>query len=241
MLRLAAPRVTGGKTMAPLTDADLGDCRNAIARLLAAYDRLRRAAGGVPRREDFGLEQLRELLGWQFFADWTPPASIVVRLAGTYIDYVLGANVTGVDFFEKYRPEQRSLYARFYAAIADSPCGGYSVRRVVVAGTEAFDYHSIYLPLAPRPGHVPIIGAVAVTGFSRLVEAGAERAPDFQALARLGVFDIGFGPPAGDLAGDLECVDIAAVVGAIEAAGRLSLDRAAREARSLVSRPPTIG
>ena len=209
--------------------------RNPIARLLIAYERL--AAAGLPRREDVGLEQLKDLLGWEFFAEWLAPHSIVVRLSGSHIDYVLGANVTGVNFFDKYRADQRALYSRFYGAIADQPCGGYTVRGVVVGGTERFQYHSIYLPLATRPNYVPIVGAVAITDFARLGSGGkVGGAPDFQALSRLGVFDIGFGMPAGAH----EPVDIAAVAAAIEAAGNTSLDQEALEGRPLIGRPRSM-
>ncbi|MBI3515020.1 MAG: PAS domain-containing protein [Proteobacteria bacterium] len=202
-----------------------------------AYERVRVAVGGVPRREDVGLEQLKDLLGWEFFAEWLAPHSIVVRLSGAHIDYVLGSNVTGVNFFDKYRADQRALYSRFYGAIADHPCGGYTVRGVVVGGTERFQYHSIYLPLATRPNYVPIVGAVAITDFTRLAPAGkVGGAPDFQALSRLGVFDIGFGVPAGGL----ERIDIAAVAAGIEAAGDTTLDQEALEVRPLIGRPRSM-
>lgn len=194
---------------------------------------MRIATGGVPRREDVGLEQLRDLLGWEFFAEWQAPHAIVVRLSGAHIDYVLGANVTGVDFFEKYRPEQKRLYAGFYAAIADHPCGGYTARRVVIGGAERFDYHSVYLPLAARPRYVPIVGAVAVTDFERLGRSQVGGPPDFQELARIGVFDIGFGLPGGDL----EALDIVRIVARIEAAGEAAFDQEAMEARPLIGRP----
>ena len=223
--------------MRPHLHGGLGEARNAIGRLLAAYDGVRVAVGGVPRREDLGLEQLKGLLGWEFFAEWVAPASIVVRLSGAHIDYLLGSNVTGANFFAKYRAEQRAVYSRFYGAIADHPCGGYTARRVIVGGAEAYQYHSIYLPLAPRPRYVPIVGAVAATGFERVAPASTMGGPpDFQALTRLGVFDIGLGPPPKDLAS----IDIAAVVREIDAAGELVLDKLALEARSPIGRPRTL-
>jgi len=210
--------------------------RNALAALLTAYRRAR-PRDGVPRREDLGLEQLKGLLGWEFFAEWVPPESITVRLSGTYIDYVLGTSVTGVDFFDMYRPEQRPAYARFYAAIADTPCGGYSVRQVIVGGDEAFDYHSIYLPLARRERYVPIVGAVWVSQFARVAARRTEgHLPDFRALVRLGLFDLGFGVPAGDF----EPVDIAATFAAIDAKGETMLDRDAVAARPLLGKPATL-
>jgi hypothetical protein len=214
----------------------IGESTNAIARLLAAYGRVRAASGGTPKREDIGLEQLKGLLGWEFFAEWVAPESIIVRLSGTHIDYMLGTNVTRVNFFEKYRPEQRAMYARFYGAIADQPCGGYAVRRVVVGGAEAFDHHSIFLPLAPKPAYVPIVGAVAVTRFERIAKRTArDVAPDFRALTGIGLFDLGDGVPA--IAG-LDTIDIAAVIAAIDATGPLALDQEAHDARSVIGRPP---
>ena len=218
----------------------LGDARNSIGRLLAAYAQAHAASVGVPRREDVGFEQLKSILGWEFFAEWVTPTSIVVRLSGAHIDYVLGRNVTGENFFDKYRPEQRVTYSRFFGAIADHPCGGYSVRRVIVNGAEAFDYHSIYLPLMPRPHYVPIVGAVAVTGFERVAAGPPIQAPpNFQALTRLGVFDIGHGLPD-DVSPGTEPIDIGAVVAAIDATGELVLDKIAHDTRSPVGRPPTI-
>jgi len=213
--------------------------RNPLAALLAAYRRrCPPGATGVPRREDLGLADLVDLLGWEFFAEWVAPDSITVRLSGTHIDYVLGASVTGVNFFDKYHPHDRALYARFYAAIADHPCGGYSVRQVIVGGDESFDYHSIYLPLARREAYVPIVGAVSVAQFERIAARRIEgHQPDFRALVRIGLFDIGFGVPAGDL----ETVDIAAVIAAIEAKGGATLDREALAARPLLGRPPSLG
>ncbi len=211
--------------------------RNAIGRLLAAYARVQARTGGVPRRGDLDFAELKPLLGWEFFAEWVAPDSIVVRLSGSHIDYVLGSNVTGVNFFEKYRPEQRRLYSRFYGAIADHPCGGYSVRRVIVGGAEAYQYHSIYLPLAPRPDYVPIVGAVALTGFQRIAPVSVVGGPpDFQDLSRLGGFDIGAGVPTGDL----ETIDIVRVDAEIDATGDLVLDQAAHDARPLLGRPPTL-
>ena len=211
---------------------------NAIARLLVAYARVRAACGGVPTREAMDLSQLRGLIGWEFFAEWVAPASIVVRLSGAHIDYMLGTNVTRVNFFDKYRPEQRALYAALYGAVADTPCGGYTGRRVVVGGTEVFDYHSIYLPLARKPDYVPIVGAVAISGFERLaVPADGAPAPNFEALDRLGVFDIGYGVPAGPP----DTVDIAAIIAAIDAAGAVTLDSQALATRSsLIGRPPRL-
>jgi len=40
----------------------LGDARNAIGRLLAAYADVRPSSTGLPRREDVGFEQLKPLL-----------------------------------------------------------------------------------------------------------------------------------------------------------------------------------
>jgi hypothetical protein len=213
--------------------------RNTLAALLAAYRRCCPPGGaGVPRREDLTLADLADLLGWEFFAEWVAPDSITVRLSGTHIDYVLGRSVTGVNFFEKYRPHDRALYARFYAAIADHPCGGYTVRQVIVGGDEAYDYHSIYLPLARRASYVPIVGAVWVGQFERVAARRVEgHQPDFRALGRIGLFDIGFGVPAGDL----ETVDIAAVIAAIDAKGGATLDRDALEARPMLGRPPSLG
>lgn len=216
----------------------IGASPNAIARLLVAYERVRAACGGMPTREAMGIEELRGLIGWEFFAEWVAPDSIVVRLSGAHIDYMLGTNVTRVNFFEKYRPEQKALYSKLYGAIADQPCGGYTGRRVVVGGTEVFDYHSIYLPLAPKPDYVPIIGAVAISGFERLeTPADGTMPPNFQALERLGVFDIGHGVPAGPP----ETIDIAAVIAGIDAAGAVTLDQQAHATRSsLIGRPPRL-
>lgn len=215
----------------------IDDSPNAIARLLVAYGRVYAQSGGVPKRERIGLEQLRSLLGWEFFAEWVAPESIVVRLSGTHIDYMLGTNVTGVNFFSKYRPEQRADYGRFYGTIADHPCGGYAVRRIVVGGAEAFDHHSIFLPLAPKPAYVPIVGAVAVTRFERIAKTTARDAvPDFRDRTRIGLFDIGAGlpPPTPPF----EATDIAAVIREIDTLGPPMLDQEAHEARSLIGRPP---
>jgi hypothetical protein len=215
----------------------IGGSPNAIARLLVAYDRVRAACDGTPTREAMGIEQLRGLIGWEFFAEWVAPASIAVRLSGAHIDYMLGTNVTGVNFFDKYRPEQRALYSALYGAIADTPCGGYTVRRVVVGGAEAYRYHSIYLPLAPKPDAVPIVGAVAITGFERIAPSAEDKpAPDFQALEQLGVFDIGHGVPAGPP----DAVDIGAIIAGIDAAGAITLDQQAHATRSPIGRPPRL-
>lgn len=219
-------------------EAAVADSHNALSALLAAY-RLLCPAGsaGVPRREDLGLAQLRRLLGWEFLAEWVAPASITVRLSGTYIDYVLGTSVTGADFFEKYRPEDRSTYSRFYEAIADHPCAGYSVRQVIVGGVEAYDYHSIYLPLARRATYVPIVGAAWVSQFERLAAQRSEgHEPDFRALVRLGLFDIGFGLPNTAF----ETIDIDAVSAAIDAKGGVTLDQDALEARPLLGKPASL-
>jgi hypothetical protein len=216
----------------------LADPRNPLAHLLAAYRRLcPSGASGVPRREDLGLAQLKELLGWEFFAEWVAPESITVRLAGTHIDFVLGTGVTGANFFDKYRPEDRATYSRFYGCIADRPCAGYSVRQVIVGGDEAYDYHSIYLPLARRATYVPIVGAVAITRFARLDAPRRATPPDFSALRHLGLFDIGFGLPASDFT----TVDIAGVIATIDRTGGVTLDRDALEARPLLGRPTTLG
>jgi hypothetical protein len=212
--------------------------RNALAALLAAYRAVCPADGsGVPRRADLGLAELKELLGWEFFAEWVAPASIVVRLSGTHIDYVLGTSVTGADFFEKYRPEDRARYGAFYGAIADHPCGGYTVRQVIVGGAEAYDYHSIYLPLARREAYVPIVGAVWVGQFERIAaERSAGHKPDFRDLVRLGLFDIGFGLPQSDL----DTIDMAAVLRAIDAQRGVAFDSDAVTTRPLLGRPPTV-
>jgi hypothetical protein len=213
--------------------------RNTLAALLAAYRRRRPAgAPGVPRREDLALTDLVDLLGWEFFAEWVAPESITVRLSGTHIDYVLGGSVTGVNFFEKYRPRDRALYSRFYTAIADHPCGGYTERQVIVGGDETYDYHSIYLPLARRATYVPIVGAVSVGPFERIAARRVQgHQPDFRALVRIGLFDIGFGVPAGDL----DTIDIAGVIAAIDATGGATLDSDAIEARPMLGRPPSLG
>jgi hypothetical protein len=214
----------------------IGGSPNAIARLLVAYGRVRAESGGTPAREAIGLEQLKGLLGWEFFAEWVAPESIVVRLSGTHIDYMLGTNVTRENFFEKYRPEQRAMYARFYGAIADQPCGGYAVRRVVVGGAEAFDHHSIFLPLAPKANYVPIVGAVAVARFERIArDTRRDVPPDFRELTGIGLFDLGDGVPALD---GLEAIDIAAVIAEIDGAGPPTLDQDAQQARSVIGRPP---
>lgn len=221
-----------------MPEAVIAESHNALSALLAAYRRLcPPGSAEVPRRDELGLAQLKGLLGWEFFAEWLAPSSMKVRLSGTYIDYVLGTSVTGVDFFEKYRPEDRPTYARFYAAIADQPCAGYSVRQVIVAGDEAYDYHSIYLPLARRATYVPIVGAVWVSQFERLAgRRGEGHEPDFRALVRLGLFDLGFGLPATEF----ETIDIDAVTAAIDAKGGVMLDRDAIEARPLLGKPATL-
>jgi len=221
-----------------MPESVIADSHNALAALLTAYRRLCPAgSAGVPRREDLGLAQLKGLLGWEFFAEWVAPASITVRLSGTYIDYVLGTSVTGADFFEKYRPEDRPTYGRFYAAIADHPCAGYSVRQVIGGGGEAYDYHSIYLPLARRATYVPFVGAVWVSQFERLAAQRSEGLePDFRALVRLGLFDLGFGLPATEFG----TIDIAAVSAAIDAKGGVKLDQDAIEARPLLGKPAAL-
>jgi hypothetical protein len=222
----------------PESEAAIAGSRNALSALLAAYRSLCPAGStGVPRREDLGLVQLKGLLGWEFFAEWVAPSSITVRLSGTHIDYVLGTCVTGVDFFEKYRADDRATYSRFYAAIADHPCAGYSVRQVIVGGDESYDYHSIYLPLARRPTYVPIVGAVWVSQFARIAARRTEgHKPDFRALVRLGLFDLGFGLPASGF----ETVDIAAVISAIDAKGRVMLDQDAVNLRPQLGKPTTL-
>jgi hypothetical protein len=222
----------------PPPEGAFADPRNPLARLLTAY-RLLCPPGstGVPRREALGLEQLKAVLGWEFFAEWAAPESIVVRLAGTHIDFVLGTGVTGVNFFDKYQPQDRAIYSRFYGAIADRPCAGYSVRQVIVGGDEAYDYHSIYLPLAPRPTYVPIVGAVSVTRFTRIAaQRRADQGPDFSALRHLGLFDIGFGLPVSDFT----AIDIDAVIAAIGAQRGVMLDDDALAARPLLGRPETL-
>jgi hypothetical protein len=220
----------------PAPEAEAAKPRNALAALLAAYRGACPTGGGVPRREDFGLAQLKELLGWEFLAEWVAPASIVVRLSGTHIDYVLGASVTGVDFFEKYRPVDRPCYSAFYTAIADRPCGGYSVRQVIVGGAETYDYHSIYLPLARRDAYVPIVGAVWVGQFERIAaERAAGNKPDFRDLVRLNLFDIGFGLPQSDI----DSIDIAAALRAVDKQRSVAFDSDAVATRPLLGRPPT--
>lgn len=210
-----------------------------IAGLLRAYARVRADLGGrLPTRDDLGPERLRDVLGWVFLAEWSPPTSIVVRLSGIHIDYVLGTNVTGVDFFDLYTPEARRTFTRFYERIVGRPCGGYIHRTVVVSGRETFDYHSIYLPLAGFGDRVPIIGATAVTGFQRLSEAvDADSRPDFRALSRIGLIDLGQGTPDDGF----ERIDPAAVCAEIESMDWLRLDDDAQMARSLATRPRRAG
>lgn len=206
-----------------------------IAQLLRVYAEVRASLGGrLPGRGDLGPDRLRELLGWVFLAEWAPPDSIVVRLSGTHIDYVLGTNVTGIDFFDLYTEEARPMFSRFYGHLTDRPCAGYTRRDVIVGGRETFDYHSLYLPLDGPPDRVPIIGAVAVSGFQRLsaaVEAGAR--PDFRNLSRIGLIDLGDGVPAGGF----ESVDAAAVCRELDGSGPPRLDDDALMARSFANRP----
>ena len=224
---------------AQLTDgpmgAELQRRKCAVGRLVEAYRDARREAGGrPPARVALGPERLRGILGWEFLAVWRAPASIVVRLSGVHIDYVLGTNVTGIDFFDLYPPEARDGFARFYAAIAGGPCGGYTRRDVVVGGHETYDYHSVYLPLAPEGDVVPMIGAVSIAGFERRAEiAGADHRPDFRWMTRMAVFDLGDGVPDHRL----DRLDIEAVLDGIEADSGPMLDQRALEARSLVGRP----
>lgn len=212
---------------------------NAIAGLLRVYAQVRAGLGGrLPTRGDLGPERLRDALGWLFLAEWSPPESIVVRLSGIHIDYVLRTNVTGVDFFDLYTPEARPRYSRFYSHIAGRPCGGYTRRAVVVGGRETFDYHSIYLPLAGPGDKVPIIGATAVTGFQRLPEAVDNGGgPDFRTLSVLGLIDLGQGIPDDDF----ERVDAAAACAEIESSYELRLDDDAHTARSFTTRPRRVG
>lgn len=212
---------------------------NAIARLLRVYAQVRAGLGGrLPGRDDIGPERLRDALGWIFLAEWAPPTSIVVRLSGIHIDYVLRTNVTGVDFFDLYAPEARPTYSRFYDRIVGRPCGGYTRRAVVVGGRETFDYHSIYLPLAGAGDKVPIVGATAVTGFERLSEAvDAGAAPDFRALSRLGLIDLGQGIPDDGF----EHIDPVEVCAEIEALRELKLDGDAQLERSFTTRPRLTG
>lgn len=212
---------------------------NAIARLLRGYAQVRESLGGrLPTRDDLGPERLRDALGWLFLAEWAPPTSIVVRLSGIHIDYVLRSNVTGVDFFDLYTPEARPTYSRFYDRIAGHPCGGYTRRAVVVGGHETFDYHSIYLPLAGAGTKVPIIGATAVTGFKRLsapVDTGS--GPYFGAPPLLGLIDLGHGIPDDGF----EHMDPAALCSEIELSYGLRLDDDAQSTRSFTTRPPRTG
>lgn len=213
--------------------------RCAPGRLIEAYRRARReAGGGLPARDALGPERLKGLLGWVFLAHWQAPASIVVRLSGVHIDYVLGTNVTGVDFFDLYTDEARPMFSRFYAAIAGFPCGGYTRRDVLVGGEECYDYHSVYLPLATAGEVVPIVGAVAIARFER--RAGpclAPGRPDFRSTTRVGLFDLGSGvPDAG-----IDVVDIEAVLDMLDGAAGPLLDMRAVEARPLMGRPSRPG
>lgn len=209
-------------------------------RLIEAYREARReAGGGLPAQAALGPERLKGMLGWVFLAHWRAPASIVVRLSGVHIDYVLGTNVTGVDFFDLYPEAARPSFSRFYGAICGGsggcrPCGGYTRRDVLVGGDECYDYHSIYLPLAPAGDVVPIIGAVAVNRFER--RAGPHPAaarPDFRNTTRMGLFGLGEAvPDAG-----FDIVDIEAVLDELEGGSGPVLDMRAVEARPLLGRP----
>jgi hypothetical protein len=114
----------------------------------------------APLRSDIGLHSIRQLLPWVFIAEGNA-STHHLRLAGTGICRLWGANMTGRDLFEHWPPFERQTMARLLES-ASKRCQPFVMRCMArTDGGRRTGLEIIGLPVeADDTGIIQVLGLV---------------------------------------------------------------------------------
>ncbi len=150
----------------------------------------------LPHRGDFVLADIKQLLPRLLLLEVRSPTEIVFRLAGTMVRARVGAELTGRNFIDLARPEERAERARLLLAEVAQPCG--AVMIYPLAYPSGFDapVEVVSVPVEPNlPGQPKLVLALFTELFRPVGEVPAEIADHLPSGKSVSFFDIGAGVP----------------------------------------------
>lgn len=142
--------------------------RNRFHGFAAWWEDTRQRSGELtPKRSDLRPGDLMRELPNLFILEIRKPDEVFIRLWGTGVVEMLGRDLTGSNLMDYYTAEAGRFYGCFLEAMASTPCGGYTDRRVEVEDKYAFDVPSLQLPLRDNDGKVKMVVGMALKGEAR--------------------------------------------------------------------------
>ena len=119
---------------------------------------------GLPHHNTIAPRQIVKLLPWIFIADLKAEEEVTIRLAGTGIEDIQNASLTGLNLFDTYGAD-KSRYRMLFEKITSHPCGALTDRATFSSDKIHGYYQSLYLPLSDDSGAISrIIGIITMEG-----------------------------------------------------------------------------
>lgn len=151
----------------------------------------------VPRREDLGLRELRDLTPMLTILKQSAPGRMHVRMSGTAVDAMFDRNLTGLDVYDVSEPEAGKAMIAFHEALLAHPCAGWAKDLLVSERGKRICAEYLILPLLDRDGNRVLCGSLCdaeTTGFG-LPSGEAATRINYKEFMGAKHLDIGFGVP----------------------------------------------
>jgi hypothetical protein len=167
-------------------------------RLLRAWWQWR---GGrlLPMKRDMDLNDLRAVLSWVGLLEVVDAETVRLRVAGTGLAEIYGADMTGKNLKDISAPEHWPKRRDRYRALVDRPCGSFHTRTDTLPDGKIVSYETVALPLdvdaAGTRRHVVYCATPLHESFAVERPTGKRALPLAQNFAYV---DIGAGAPQPD-------------------------------------------
>jgi len=150
----------------------------------------------LPRRADFVLADIKPLLPRLLLLEVRSPSEIVFRLAGTMVRARVGAELTGKNFIDLARPEERRERSRLLLAEVGQPCGAVMIYPLAYPSGYEAPVEVVSVPVEPNlPGQPKLVLALFTELFKPAGEVPASVDDHLAPGRSMSFFDIGAGVP----------------------------------------------
>lgn len=151
----------------------------------------------LPRRSDFHLADIKPLLPRLLLLEVRSAREIVFRLAGTMVRARVGAELTGRNFIDLARPEERAERARLLLAEVAQPCGAVMIYPLAYPSGYEAPVEVVSVPVEPnQPHEAKLVLALFTELFKPEGEIPASIDQHLAPGKRVSFFDIGGGVPS---------------------------------------------
>jgi len=155
-----------------------------------------RGAELVPRRAQVQIDQIKKLLPMLVVLEIVSPELAWFRLAGTAITEVMGADLTGKNYFDMVAPETRDLGVARTCQAAAQPCGSHFIHPIVHQSGRTVPTEVLSLPVLPNdPAAPPQFFTISVQLEDSRLEGSASEQNQFPVIEGYQFVDIGAGVP----------------------------------------------